>query len=161
MEVAAKTVVSMHYKVSDPSGRQIDASAPDAPMSYLHGAHNVIPGIERALLGKKAGDHVEATVSPAEGYGERNPDLVQRVPAKRLKGAGKLQPGMQLRVNTQQGQRQVTVLKVGRFTVDVDGNHPLAGLELRFEIDVVDVREATEEELQHGHAHGPGGHQHS
>lgn len=160
MEVAAKRVVSIHYKVTDSQGNPVDATPPDSPMSYLHGAHNVIPGVERALEGKQAGDHVTANIEAAQGYGERNPELMQRIPAKRLKGAGKLQRGMRLRVNTSQGERQVTIVKVGRFTVDIDGNHPLAGLDLIFEIDVADVREATDEELQHGHAHGPGGHHH-
>ena len=130
------------------------------PMVYLHGAGNIIPGLEKAMEGKAAGDQFEVTVAPAEAYGERNEGAIQRVPAKHFGEGRRLEPGQLTILNTQQGPRQVTVLKVGRFNVDVDANHPLAGQSLTFDVEVTDVRDATEEEVSHGHVHGPGGVQH-
>ena len=130
-------------------------------MLYLHGANNIIPGLEKAMEGRKAGDKFEVTVPPGEAYGERKDANVQRLPLKKLGvQANQLQKGMILNLQTNQGPAQVTVLKVGRFNIDVDANHPLAGQSLTFEVEVVEIREATEEELEHGHAHGPGGHSH-
>ena len=153
-------VVQFHYTLSTVDGVQIEDSRKGEPMAYLHGHGGIIPGLEKALEGQGAGDHVDATVSPEDGYGERREGMQQRVSAKYLKHAGKLRPGMTVSVNTDDGPRTVTVVKVGLKTVDVDGNHPLAGQTLQFAIDIVDVRDATEEEISHGHAHGPGGHHH-
>ncbi|MDF1780125.1 MAG: peptidylprolyl isomerase [Alcanivoracaceae bacterium] len=153
-------VVQFHYTLSTADGVQIEDSRKGEPMAYLHGHGGIIPGLEKALEGHGAGDHVDATVSPEDGYGERREGMQQRVSAKYLKHAGKLRPGMTVNVNTDDGPRTVTVIKVGLKTVDVDGNHPLAGQTLQFAIDIVDVRDATEDEVSHGHAHGPGGHHH-
>jgi len=138
----------------------MESSRDKQPMSYLHGSNNIITGLEKALQGRAAGDEFSVTVQPEEAYGVRNENNVQRVALKHLKGVGKLSPGQVLNLQTQEGPVQVTVLKVGRFNVDVDGNHPLAGMPLTFEVEITEIRDASEEESQHGHAHGVGGHQH-
>ena len=153
-------VVSFHYTLSDTDGVEMESSREKEPMSYLHGANNIIPGLEQAMEGHAVGDSFSVTVDPENAYGVRNENNVQRVPLKRLKGIGKISPGQILNLQTQQGPVQVTVLKVGRFNVDVDGNHPLAGKQLTFDVEITGIREATEDESKHGHAHGPGGHQH-
>lgn len=160
MTITAGKVVQFHYDLFAEDGSQLESSRQQEAMAYLHGANNIIAGLEKAFEGKSAGDSFEVTLAPADAYGERQPNMQQRVSAKYLKHAGKLKPGMQVQVNTEQGPRVVTVLKVGLKTVDVDGNHPLAGRTLRFVVDVVEVREASEDEKSHGHAHGPGGHHH-
>ena len=159
MQIEAGKVAQFHYDLFI-DDQQLESSRDGEPMAYLHGAGNIIPGLEAALAGKTVGDHVDVTVAPADGYGERIDNHIQRVPAKYLKHAGKLRPGMQVRVNTDQGPRMVTVVKVGLKAVDVDGNHPLAGKTLRFVVDIIAVREASAEEKAHGHAHGVGGHHH-
>ena len=153
-------VVSFHYTLKNADDVQLETSREQDPMSYLHGANNIIIGLEKAMEGHEVGDEFVVTVEPEEAYGVRNENNVQRVPLKRLKGVGKIAPGQILNLQTNKGPVQVTVLKVGRFNVDVDGNHPLAGKQLTFEVEVTGIREATEEELQHRHVHGPGGHQH-
>lgn len=160
MQIEKDRVASFHYELSDADGQAIEKSPDGQPMHYLHGANNIIPGLEDALEGRTAGDEFEVTVEPAEAYGEYNPGNVHRIPLKRLQGAGQLQPGQLLQLQTEQGPMQVQVKKVGRFNVDVDANHPLAGQTLTFRVSVAEVREAAAEELEHGHAHGPGGHQH-
>jgi FKBP-type peptidyl-prolyl cis-trans isomerase SlyD len=157
MNIENRKVVSFHYTLSNADGEQIESSRDREPMVYLHGAGNIIPGLEKAMAGKTAGDRFEVTVAPAEAYGERNEKGVQRIPAKHFRNLGKLRVGQTVMLQTNQGQVQVTVVKVGRFNVDVDRNHPLAGQALTFDVEVTDVREATEEEITHGHAHGPGG----
>jgi len=160
MIVAKDTVVQLHYTLKDDQGNQIESTAGLDPIAYLQGHHNMIPGFESAVEGKQAGDHVDITVTPENGYGERIEGSVQRVPVKHLQGAKKWKKGMIASVHTEQGERQVTIVKLGRFMADVDTNHPFAGKTLHFEVDIVDVRHATPEEIDHGHAHGIGGHQH-
>jgi FKBP-type peptidyl-prolyl cis-trans isomerase SlyD len=126
-------------------------------MTYLHGARNIIPGLEQALTGKAAGDQFQVTLAPAEAYGEHRPGQVQRIPAKHFRDARHLQAGQRVTIQTRQGPLQATVLKVGRFNVDVDTNHPLAGQTLTFDVEVTSVRDASKEEISHGHVHGPGG----
>ena len=138
----------------------METSREKDPMSYLHGANNIIPGLEKAMEGHAINDEFSVTVEPEEAYGVRNEKNVQRVPLKRLKGIGKVSVGQVLNLQTKEGQVQVTVLKVGRFNIDVDGNHPLAGQQLTFDVEITDIRDSTEEELKHKHVHGPGGHQH-
>ncbi|MBP8926827.1 MAG: FKBP-type peptidyl-prolyl cis-trans isomerase, partial [Pseudomonadales bacterium] len=130
------------------------------PISYLHGHGNILPALEESLLGKAAGDTLEVTLAPEQAYGIRHANAEQRIPLKHIAYRGKLQRGMVVSVQTEQGSRQVTVLKVGKFNVDVDTNHPLAGRVLNFAIEVLEVRVASEEEIAHGHAHGEGGHHH-
>ena len=160
MNVEKNKVVSFHYTLKNEAGEELESSRDKQAMSYLHGASNIIAGLEKAMEGRAAGDAFSVTVAPEEAYGVRKENHVQRVPLKRLRGAGKLRPGQVLTLQTQQGPVQVTVLKVGRFNVDVDANHPLAGQQLTFDVEITEIRDATEEETQHGHAHGPGGHQH-
>ena len=160
MKIAAKTVASFHYTLCDDQGKELESSRDGEPTAYLHGANNIIPGLERALAGSSAGDTLQVEIKPEDGYGLRNPERVQRVPAKHLLHQGKLRPGMTAQLNTKEGQRPVTVIKVGRHSVDVDTNHPLAGQTLKFDIDIIEVRDASAEEVAHGHAHGAGGHQH-
>jgi FKBP-type peptidyl-prolyl cis-trans isomerase SlyD len=129
-------------------------------MTYLHGQGGLLPGLESALEGKQVDDNLEVTLTPDQAFGERSPDAEQRIPLKHLGGAKQWQPGMTATVNTQQGHRQVTIIKVGHTMATVDTNHPLAGKTLTFNLTVAEVREASAEELHHGHAHGPGGHHH-
>ena len=157
MNIEDKKVVSFHYTLRDEHGEQLESSREGDPMTYLHGAGNIIPGLEKAMVGKVAGDQFEASVEPAEAYGERDENGVQRISAKHFKQAGRLEPGRMVVLQTRQGPRQVRVVKVGRFNVDIDTNHPMAGLSLTFDVEVTDVRDATAEEVTHGHVHGPGG----
>jgi FKBP-type peptidyl-prolyl cis-trans isomerase SlyD len=158
--IADDTVVTFHYKLRDAEGSFTESSEGASPVVYLHGRSNIVPGLETEMAGKKSGDKFTATVTPGQGYGERNPEAVQRVPVKHLATRGPYTVGQMVAVNTNQGMRQARVAKVGHFNVDLDLNHPLAGKTLLFDIEVVEVRDATDEELAHGHAHGPEGHGH-
>lgn len=157
MQIEDKNVVTFHYILSNSQGEQIESSRDREPMVYLHGAGNIIRGLEKAMAGKEVGERFEVTVQPAEAYGERNENGVQRISAKHFRNAGRLKVGQPVVLETNQGEIQVTIVKVGRFNVDVDRNHPLAGQTLTFDVEVKDIREATPEEVAHGHAHGPGG----
>lgn len=160
MQIAKNKVVSIDYTLTGDDGKVIDTSDGGEPLMYLHGAGEIIPGLERALEGKSAGDAVEATIQPADGYGQKNPNLVQPVPRKQFPGVNEIRVGMQFQAQTNHGPRAVTVVDVSDDTVTVDANHPLAGQTLNFDVKVVDVRDATQEELAHKHAHGAGGHHH-
>jgi FKBP-type peptidyl-prolyl cis-trans isomerase SlyD len=160
VQIEKNRVVTLHYTLRDDQGAVIDTSSGRAPLSYLHGKGNIIPGLEQALAGKSAGDRLEVTVAPEQGYGPRDERLVQTLPRSRFEQGTALQPGMQLRATTPRGARIVTVVKVERDFVTVDGNHPLAGRTLHFAVEVAEVRRATHEEVSHGHVHGPGGHHH-
>lgn len=151
MEIAERRVAAFHYTLTNDAGEVIDKSPADAPLAYLHGAGNIVPGLEKALAGKKAGDSLTATVAPEEGYGPRHDGLVQTVPRSAFEGVESVQPGMQFEARTQQGPLLVTVTRVEPEQVVVDGNHPLAGQRLNFAVEVAEVREATEEELNNGH----------
>jgi len=161
MKAESGKVISFHYTLKNDQGKELESSHERGqPMTYLHGSGNIIAGLEKALAGKAAGDQFEVTVEPVEAYGARNEEAVQRVPAKHFGEGRRLEPGQLVTLNTRQGPRQVTVVKVGRFNIDVDSNHPLAGQSLTFNVEVTDVRDATEEEASHGHVHGPGGVEH-
>ena len=162
MNIQDNKVVSFHYVLTGENGDVLDSSRDRGhPMLYLHGANNIIPGLEKALEGRSAGESFSVSVPPEEAYGERREANVQRVPLKRLGvRAERLRPGTVLNLNTSKGPAQVTVMKVGRFNVDIDANHPLAGQILNFAVEILEVRDATGEEQQHGHAHGAGGHDH-
>lgn len=160
MQVAQNAVVSIHYTLTNDAGETIDSSEGREPLAYLHGNGQLVPGLERELEGKAAGDKVQATVAPADGYGEKIDAMVQEIPLEAFQGVDSVQPGMQFQAETQNGPLTVTVTKVEGDTATVDGNHPLAGENLNFDVEVVEVREASAEELEHGHAHGVGGHQH-
>jgi len=160
MQIADNSVVSFHYTLSNTSGEELESNRNEHPTSYLHGAGNIIRGLEKAFEGHSAGDHFEVTLAPSDAYGVRNEELTQRIPVKHLVCEGKLKVGAIAQVNTEQGKRTVTVIKLGRHSATIDGNHPLAGQELVFSVDIADVREASSEEVAHGHAHGVGGHEH-
>lgn len=160
MTIQQDSVVTMHYTLKDEGGDVIDSSAGGDPLSYMHGRGNLIPGLERELQGKSAGDKLSVTIPPADGYGDYDQKLVQQLPRRSLKGVANVRPGMQLRAQTMHGPRTVTVTHITGDIVTVDGNHPLAGKSLNFDVEITAVREATAEELAHGHVHGPGGHHH-
>ncbi|HEX5419621.1 MAG TPA: peptidylprolyl isomerase [Gammaproteobacteria bacterium] len=158
MEIATNRVVSFHYKVTDTEGSFSETSEGGEPATYLHGRNNIVPGLEKELVGKQAGDEIRVNVPPEDAYGDRDPSAVERVPIKHLIRPGKLAAGRVVSIRTNQGARQAVVLKVGRFNVDVDLNHPLAGKTLVFEVRILEVRDATREEMEHGHAHGAHAH---
>ena len=161
MTIAQHKVVTIHYKVSDSDSNEvIDSSENGEPMTYLHGARNIIPGLEQALEGKAVGDELEVTVEPADAYGAHSDDRVQQVPIEAFQEMEKIEPGMAITAQTDQGQINLVVTEVNETTVTVDANHPLAGKKLKFEVKIEDVRDASEEEMAHGHVHGPGGHDH-
>lgn len=160
MSITKDKVVQFNYTLKDEQGNVIESNEGQAPIAYLHGHNNMMPGVEKALEGKETGATFTVTLPAAETYGERLADAEQRISVKHLQGAKVWKPGMIAVVNTEHGQRQVTVLKVGKFMATVDTNHPLAGRELTFDLEVKDVRDASAEEVAHGHAHGDGGHHH-
>lgn len=160
MHVEKNRVVTLNYTLRDEQGTILDASNGRRPLSYLHGKGNIIPGLEQALVGKAAGDRLDVTVAPEQGYGPRDERLVQIVPRTKFGDVQGLAPGMQVRATGQRGPRMVTVVRVDRDFVTIDGNHPLAGRTLHFSVEVAEVRKATHEEVAHGHAHGPDGHHH-
>jgi FKBP-type peptidyl-prolyl cis-trans isomerase SlyD len=157
MQIGAKKAVTFHYKLRDDEGTELDSSEGAEPLTYLHGEGNIVPGLEKALEGKQPGDEVKAKVSPEEGYGVRDEANIRNVPRRKLP-EGKIQPGMRVRLQTNQGQIVALVTAIQGDYVTVDTNHPLAGMNLHFDVKVVEVRDATAEELEHGHVHGPGGH---
>ncbi len=160
MSISKDQVISIHYTLRDDAGEILDRSAAGEPLAYLHGHGQLIPGLERELTGRNAGDRLQVQIAAADAYGDYDRALVQRVPRRALKGIGDVRVGMRLQAQTSAGQRAVTVTQLSGDMVTLDGNHPLAGKNLHFEVEVAEVRPATEEELAHGHVHGPGGHHH-
>jgi FKBP-type peptidyl-prolyl cis-trans isomerase SlyD len=160
MKIAHEKVVSIHYTLTNSEGTVLDSSSGNQPLAYLHGFGNIIPGLENALEGKVSGDKLSVTVEPEQGYGPRDERLVQAVPRSAFKGVEDIAPGMQFQAQGPQGARLVVVTQVGDDEVTVDANHPLAGQTLHFDVEVSEVRDATAEELEHGHVHGPDGHHH-
>ncbi len=156
MMIAEQSVVAIHYKLSDDRGVVLDASPPGEPLQYIHGTGNIIPGLERQLTGRTPGDQFVAVVPPAEAYGERVEEMVQQVPRDMFREDQEVEVGMRFSGTTPEGQISVVVTEIEGDSVTLDGNHPLAGKTLHFEVTVDAVREATEEELQQGHVHGPG-----
>ena len=159
--IKQNSVVTMHYELKDAQGEILDSSEGQDPLTYLHGAGNIIVGLEEQLVGKATGDNVSAVVSPEKGYGEPVDALIQVVP-KEAFGAevDNIEVGMRFQAETEQGPVPVVVTAVDDANVTVDGNHPLAGKELHFNVTISDVRDASQEEIDHGHVHGPGGHEH-
>ncbi len=160
MQIAENTVVQIHYTLKNAAGDVIDTSEGQEPLAYLHGGGSIVEGLESALAGKAVGDKLDVTVEPERGYGDRREDLVQSVDRSNFVGVETIEVGMQFLAQTPWGEQPVTVMAVADDSVQLDGNHPLAGETLNFSVEVVDVRQASEEELQHGHAHGEGGHHH-
>jgi FKBP-type peptidyl-prolyl cis-trans isomerase SlyD len=160
MQIEKHAVVTLAYTLKDANDRIIDQSD-DGSFCYLHGASNIIPGLENALTGKAAGDELTVSVPPEEGYGVRDAGKTQAVPREMFPAEEEIVPGMQFHAQGPDGhQLVVTVVKVEDNHVTVDGNHPLAGVQLNFDVKVLEVREATGEEITHGHVHGPDGHHH-
>lgn len=159
MQITKDTVVQFHYTLTDEDGKMLDGSAGRDPFAYLHGAGMIVAGLEEKLEGQKAGDALEVIVPPEKGYGLPDPRMVMAVPKDRF-GDQKVEAGMQFQAGEEGQLGLFTVTKVSSEEVTLDGNHPLAGVTLKFHVEVVEVREATQEELSHGHVHGPGGHHH-
>ena len=160
MTIAENKVVTLHYTLTDNEGTVIDKSD-DGSFLYLHGASNIIPGLENALTGKKSGEELKVTVEPEEAYGVRDDARLESVPREMFPEDTEIETGMQFHAEGPEGQMiTVSVVEVSDDTVTIDGNHPLAGVQLNFDVKVVDIRDASAEELEHGHVHGPGGHHH-
>jgi len=154
MQIQDDCVVSIHYTLTNEEGDELDSSVGQDPLVYLHGAGNIIPGLEVALVGGSAGDRLEVTVQPEDGYGEVDPALIRRVPRDAFEGIERVEPGMQFQTQGPNGQvMRVTVKETDDSGVLIDANHPLAGQTLYFSVNIEGVRSATEEELAHGHAH--------
>lgn len=152
-------VVKFNYTLTDSEGQVIDQSN-GQPLAYLHGAANIIPGLEKALTGKTVGDKLTVNVPAAEAYGEYYAEMVQEVPREMFQGVENIDVGMQFQAQAEDGIQIVTVKAVQDDVIIIDGNHPLAGRDLNFDVEIVDIREATQEELDHGHVHGDGSHHH-
>ena len=160
MQIGDQKIVTLHYTLTDNDGKVIDRSD-DGSFAYLHGARNIIPGLENALAGKSAGEQVNVSIAPEEGYGARDDSMMQQVPKTMFEDGSQIAVGSQFHAQGPNGEMLiVTVMEVHDEHVVVDGNHPLAGVELNFDVTVVDVRDASAEEIEHGHAHGPEGHHH-
>lgn len=158
MKIENNTVVCFSYTLKNSKGDIVEQSPDNEPEVYLHGAGGILPAMERQLAGKQAGDKLQFELAAGEAYGKHREDMIQRIAVKHLRPAkGKLRTGAIAHIQTEQGMRQVRIIKMGKFQATVDANHPLAGEDVSFEIDISQVRAATEEELAHGHAHGADG----
>ncbi len=161
MQIETHKVVTLNYTLTDNDGNVIDQSN-DGSFAYLHGANNIIPGLENALSGRKAGDTLDVSVTPQDGYGERDDAKQQDVPREMFPQDADIEPGMQFHAQGPNSEvLVVTVAKVEDDSITVDANHPLAGVALNFAVEVINVREASQEEISHGHVHGPEGHEHA
>jgi FKBP-type peptidyl-prolyl cis-trans isomerase SlyD len=160
MSITKGQVVTMDYTLKDDAGTVIDSSEGREPLAYLHGANNIVVGLEQALEGKTVGEKLSVVVVPVDGYGEKRDDMVQKVPITQFEDASQVQAGVQFHVETPQGMVTATVVSVAEKEVTIDMNHPLAGQTLYFDVEIKELREATEDEVSHGHAHGEGGHHH-
>lgn len=160
MQISPKTAVSIHYTLTSDSGEVIDSSIGGEPLAYLHGTGSIISGLEKALDGKEVGDKFTTHIPASDAYGQVFEDRVQTISREMFEGIDTIEVGMQFHADVSEGPGIVTVVKVEGDEITIDGNHPLAGMPLNFDIEVVDVRPATAEELDHGHIHGAGGHHH-
>jgi FKBP-type peptidyl-prolyl cis-trans isomerase SlyD len=160
MQIANDKVVMIHYTLTNDEGDLLDSSKDQDPLAYLHGFGNIIPGLEKALTGRSIGDTFKIEIAPEDGYGVRDNEMVQSVPRSAFEGVDDIEPGMQFQAQSPDGIQLVTVIDIDGDEVILDGNHPMAGITLHFDVEVTDIREATHEELEHGHVHGAGGHHH-
>lgn len=160
MQIAKNNVAALEYELKNDEGEVLDSSKGGDPLAYLHGCGNLIPGLEAELEGKTDGDAFQVRIAPEQGYGERQEAMVQEVERSQFPPDAEMQIGMQFQAQTEHGPHVVTVVGIEGDMVKLDANHPLAGVALNFDVKVVEVREATAEELEHGHVHGPGGHEH-
>jgi len=156
MQIAKNKVVSIHYTLKNDAGTVIDSSEGDAPLVYLHGAQNIIPGLEKALEGKVSDDALEVSIDAVDAYGEYNKELTQVVPSNMFEGVDTLEPGMEFQAETADGMQVIRIAAVNGDEVTIDGNHPLAGERLHFDVNVAEVRDATADEISHGHIHSEG-----
>lgn len=160
MKIGKHSVVTMHYTLKNKEGMVLDSSAGREPLVYLHGVGALIPGLEVELNDKQAGDKVNAVIEPKDAYGDIRQDMMHVVSKSGFQGEEELVEGLQVQVDTQHGPQIAVVAKINGEEVTLDLNHPLAGVTLYFDVDVVGVREAEQEEISHGHVHGHGGHHH-
>jgi FKBP-type peptidyl-prolyl cis-trans isomerase SlyD len=156
MQVTTNAVVSIHYKLTNSSGEVLDSSEGREPLAYLHGRGNIIPGLEKELEGKETGSKLSVTVPPEEAYGIHDESLIRQVSRDAFKGIDDLQAGMQFQSQSEKGIEVFTVTKIDGDQITIDGNHSLAGMTLSFDVEIMEIRAATEEEITHGHVHGPG-----
>lgn len=160
MQISTHKVVHIHYTLTSDEGDVLDTSRGHEPLAYIQGLGNIIPGLETALTGRLAGDRFTVSIPPDQAYGPFHEDRVQRVPREAFEGVDEILPGMQFQAESNGGTVLVTVVEVEDNEVVLDGNHPMAGMTLNFDVEVTGVRDATREELDHGHVHGAGGHSH-
>lgn len=160
MKISENCAVSIHYTLTNGEGEVLDSSEGQEPLAYLHGAGNIIPGLENALEGKTVGDKLNVSVKAADAYGIHDESMIQQLSAEMFGGVDNIEVGMEFHAETEHGLQVVTVTAVDGDQITIDGNHPLAGVDLTFDVEVTEVRQATEEELDHGHVHGVGGHHH-
>jgi len=160
MQITPGSVVVFDYTLTDDDKDIIDSSVGSEPLAYIQGEGQIVPGLEKAMEGKKAGDSFKISLPPEDGYGVHDPENISVVPADQIEGGEELEEGMQLHTEGEFGEQTVIITKIVGNEVTIDGNHPLAGMTLHFDINIRDVRPATDEERDHGHVHGPGGHHH-
>jgi FKBP-type peptidyl-prolyl cis-trans isomerase SlyD len=160
MQIADNLAVSFHYTLTNDEGEVIDTSEGDEALAYLHGYGNIISGLESALTGKSVGDKFKVRIDAEDAYGEIEDDRVQIVSIEMFEGVDELEVGMQFHADVSSGPGVITIINIDGDDITIDGNHPLAGVPLTFDVEVVDVRPATDEEISHGHIHGAGGHHH-
>ena len=160
MEITKHTVATIEYELTDDEGEVLDSSKGNSPLTYVHGVGGMIPGLEAELEGKTSGDALQVRVPPERAYGERVETLKQAVPRTEMPAEVDLEVGMQFQAETADGMHVVTVVEIDAEHVTLDANHPLAGMSLNFDVKVLEVRTATQDEIDHGHVHGPGGHEH-
>jgi FKBP-type peptidyl-prolyl cis-trans isomerase SlyD len=158
MQIADKMAVSIHYTLTGDTGEVLDSSIGDEPLVYLHGTGNIISGLEDALQGKVIGDKFNVRIAAKDAYGEQNAEMIQVIPRAMFEGIDELEVGMQFHADVSSGSGEVTIVKIEGDDITIDGNHPMAGMALTFDVEVMDVRPATKEETEHGHIHGAGCH---
>jgi FKBP-type peptidyl-prolyl cis-trans isomerase SlyD len=157
MQISKGKVASFHYTLTNDQGKILDSSRGEEPLSYIHGSGMIIPGLEKVLSGKSAGDTFNTTIEPQEAYGERHEDLIQDISRSVFPEGHKIAPGMQFHAQTEDGTQLITVVEVDDQQITIDANHPLAGERLTFDVEITEIREATKEEISHGHVHLPDG----
>ena len=160
MQISEHKVITLNYEVVDDQGQLIDRSEEGGPLAYIHGTGQLIPGLVTALADRDQGDKISVDVPPEQGYGERDEEGVQTVSRDQFDDDDEIEVGMQFEAQDDEGHQIVTVVAVDGESITLDTNHPLAGKNLHFDVEVLEVRDASAEELEHGHVHGPGGHEH-
>ena len=157
MQISKDLVASIHYTLKNADGEVLDTSEGQEPLHYVHGANNIVPGLEKELEGKTTGESLTVVVEPIDGYGEYNAELIQELPRDMFAGVDNIEVGMEFQTQTPDGGMQIIEVKsIDGDKIIVDGNHPMAGQTLHFDVEVTDVREATKDELEHGHVHSEG-----